>query len=543
MDRLELISASLGGNPVLELRHIQKTFASNGVAALDNAGFDLRDGEIHALLGENGAGKSTLMHIMAGYLKPGAGQILIDGKERHFNAPADALAAGIGMVRQHPRMTPGFTVWEDCILGAEPHRLGLVNRRKARDMVRGLSERWGFDLPLDKTTDALTISQRQKAAVLALLFRGEASGAAEHRIGRFIFDEVTAALSPQETEGLFRLFGRLKAEGKGIVIISHKLEETAGIADRVSVLRQGRTVATAAASSLDAATIGALMFGTDRGENTNSATAPPKPAAKPASTAAAGLLVEGLALEAPGRPFIRSVAIDLPPGKIVGIAGVRDSGLETLELGITGFLAPAAGRILLGGRDIGGKGPRAFRDAGGAYISADRTGTALAPELRLRDNIIIHLHRRSRRGFWGALGIMDRRFIKGEIRTIMAAAGVTGNPRGLADSLSGGIQQRIILAREFAEDAAILVLAEPGLGLDRSSRERLNAQLRAQAAQGKGALLFSTDLDELLALSDEILALRNGEFSDRIVLNPNNNAAEIRELKERIGRAMIGGSP
>jgi simple sugar transport system ATP-binding protein len=512
--------------------------------ALDNAGFDLRDGEIHALLGENGAGKSTLMHILAGYLKPGAGQILIDGKERHFNAPADALAAGIGMVRQHPRMTPGFTVWEDCILGAEPHRMGLVNRRKAREMLRGLSERWGFDLPLEKTVDALTISQRQKAAVLALLFRGEATGAAEHRIGRFIFDEVTAALSPQETGGLFRLFGRLKAEGKSIVIISHKLEETAGIADRVSILRRGRTVATADASSLDAATIGALMFGADRKEDTNSSAAPPKAVEKPASPrAAAGLLVEGLALEAPGRPFIRSVAIDLPPGKIVGIAGVRDSGLETLELGITGFLTPAAGRIVLGGRDIGGKGPRAFRDAGGAYISADKTGTALAPDLRLQDNISIHLHRRSRRGFWGALGIMDRRFIKGEIQTIMAAAGVAGNPRGLADSLSGGMQQRIILAREFAEDAAILVLAEPGLGLDRSSRERLNAQLRMQAAQGKGALLFSTDLDELLALSDEILALRNGELSDRIVLNPHNNAAEIRGLKERIGKAMIGGSP
>jgi simple sugar transport system ATP-binding protein len=250
-------------------------------------------------------------------------------------------------------------------------------------------------------------------------------------------------------------------------------------------------------------------------------------------------------VEAQGRPFIRDVTIELPPGKIVGIAGVRDSGLETLELGITGFLPPAAGRIILGGRDISGQGPRAFRDAGGAYISADRTGTALAPEMRLRDNIIIHLHRRSRRGLLGALGIMDRRFIGGSIRDIMAAAGVMGNPRGMADSLSGGMQQRIILAREFTEDAAVLVLAEPGWGLDRSGRERLNAQLRAQAAQGKGkgALLFSTDLDELLALSDEILALHNGEISDRIVLSLNSNSADPRELKERIGRAMIGGSP
>jgi simple sugar transport system ATP-binding protein len=538
-----------GGQPVVELRRIQKIFASNGVAALDNADFELRGGEIHALLGENGAGKSTLMHIMAGYLKPGAGRILIDGKERHFGAPADALAAGIGMVRQHPRMTPGFTVWEDCILGAEPHRMGLVSRRRARDMVRGLSERWGFDLPVDRAVDFLTISQRQKAAVLALLFRGEVAGAGRG-IGSFIFDEVTAALSPKETEAMLGLFQRLKAEGKGVVVISHKLEETALIADRVSVLRRGRTVATASASSLDAAAIGALMFGTDGGEAGDraeavmGAAASGKPAERAVSvTAAAGLLVRGLAVEAPGRPFIRNVTIDLPPGKILGIAGVRDSGLETLELGITGFLAPAAGTITLGGRDIGGKGPRAFRDAGGAYVSADRTGTALAPELRLRDNIIIHLHRRSRRAFLGALGIMDRRFIEERVGDIMAEAGVAGNPRGLADSLSGGMQQRIILAREFAEDAAILALAEPGLGLDRASRERLNAQLRAQAARGKGALLFSTDLEELLALSDEILALRNGEFSDRIILNRDRGAAEIRKLKERIGAAMIGAPP
>jgi simple sugar transport system ATP-binding protein len=438
------------GHPVVELRHIQKIFASNGVAALDNAEFELRGGEIHALLGENGAGKSTLMHIMAGYLVPGAGQILIDGKERHFAAPADALAAGIGMVRQHPRMTPGFAVWEDCILGAEPHVRGLVKRRKARDMVRGLSERWGFDLPVDTTVDALTVSQRQKAAALALLFRGESAGTAAIR--HFIFDEVTAALSPEETEALLRLCKRLKAEGLGVVIISHKLEETLGVADRVSVLRRGKTVATADASSLDSETIGALMFGTDREEAGNRSAASVTPAARAASAAAAstGLLVQGLAVDAPGRPLIRDVTIELPPGKIVGIAGVRDSGLETLELGITGFLSPAAGRIILGGRDIGGKGPRAFRDAGGAYISADRTGTALAPELRLRDNIIIHLHRRARHGCGGALGIMDRRFIGNGIRSIMAAAGVAGNPRGIADSLSGGMQQRIILAREFA---------------------------------------------------------------------------------------------
>ncbi|GHV80364.1 sugar ABC transporter ATP-binding protein [Spirochaetia bacterium] len=540
---------------MVELKGIQKYFPSNGVTALDGADFDLRPGEIHALLGENGAGKSTLMHVMAGYLKPGAGHILIDGKERRLAAPTEALQAGVGMVRQHPHMAAGFTLWEDCILGAEPHFMGIVNRRKARETINALSERWGFNLPLDKTTETLTISQRQKAAVLALLFR---------KTDYLIFDEVTAVLSPGETAALLHLFDRLRAEGKGIVIISHKLEETLGIADRVSVLRKGKTVTTLAASSLDYETVGALMFGSDRGgvpatagtiretavsettqgtcNEVSRAASLQAAVALPLPASSAGLLVRGLAVELRGRPFIRNVDIDLPPGKIVGIAGVRDSGLETLELGITGFLRPSGGKITLGGRDIGGKGTRAFRDAGGAYISADRVGFALAPVLRLRDTIIIHLHRRSRRGVLGALGIMDRQFIKSRVGDIMAAAGVEGNPRGMTGSLSGGMQQRIILAREFAEDAAVLVLAEPGWGLDRSGRERLNRELRAQVQKGKAALLFSTDLDELLSLSDEILVLRNGEFSDRIPLDGGTSQSTAGELKERIGRAMIGGS-
>jgi simple sugar transport system ATP-binding protein len=239
------------------------------------------------------------------------------------------------------------------------------------------------------------------------------------------------------------------------------------------------------------------------------------------------------------------VDLELPPGKIVGIAGVRDSGLETLELGVTGFLPPSAGAVFLGGRDIGGKGPRAFRDAGGAYIGADRTGKAIAPALRLRDNIIIHAHRRFRRGFRGRFGIMDRGLLKAWIGRTLEAANVNRSPLVKAESLSGGMLQRVILAREFAEDAAFLVLAEPGWGLDRPGRERLVRALKSAAERGKGALIFSTDVDELLSLSDEILVLRNGEFSDRIslaALRWGEDPALVRELKERIGRAMVGAA-
>jgi simple sugar transport system ATP-binding protein len=530
---------------VVELRNIRKYFPSNGVTALDNAEFDLRPGEIHALLGENGAGKSTLMHIMAGYVKPGAGRILIDGREHRFTAPVDALSAGIGMVRQHPHLVPGFKVWEDCILGAEAATAGIVNRKKARLLTQSVSDRWGFDLPLDRNTESLTVSQRQKTAVLALLLRGELHR--KHRAIRYlIFDEVTAVLSPGETESLFTLFRRLKAEGRGIVIISHKLDETLGLAGRVSILRKGKTTATLSAASLDGEKAGKLMFGIDPEEpETGGTVTLNSPEQRYCHGKTPVLRVQGLSVEAPGRPFIRNVDLELPPGKILGIAGVRDSGLETLELGITGFLRPSGGKIFLRGRDITGGGPRAFRDAQGAFISADRTGKAMAPSLRLRDNIIIHAHRRSRRGFPGRFGIMDKGLLTSWIGRILEAAKVDRNPMVKADSLSGGMLQRVILAREFAEDAAVLVLAEPGWGLDRPGRERLVLALKEQAKQGKGALIFSTDVDELLSLSDEIMVLRNGEFSGRISLESlrgKEKTVLFRELKERIGRAMVGMS-
>jgi simple sugar transport system ATP-binding protein len=355
---------------------------------------------------------------------------------------------------------------------------------------------------------------------------------------------VTAVLSPGETEGLFALFRRLKAEGRGIVIISHKLDETLGLADRVSIIRKGKTTAALPAASLDGETAGKLMFGIDSEESAAAMTITLNSAHVASAVAitaesaltAGGLRVRGLSIEARGRPHIRNVDLELLPGKILGIAGVRDSGLETLELGVTGFLPPSAGTVFLRGRDIGGKGPRAFREAGGAYIGADRTGTAMAPALRLRDNIIIHAHRRARRGFWGRFGIMDMGLLKTWIGRTLEAANVHRNPLVKAGSLSGGMLQRIILAREFAEDAAFLVLAEPGWGLDRPGRDRLVRALKEQAQRGKGALIFSTDVDELLALSDEILVLRNGEFSDRI----STEALRVREIKERIGRAMIG---
>jgi simple sugar transport system ATP-binding protein len=525
---------------VVELRGIEKFFPSNGVTALEEGNFDLRPGEIHALLGENGAGKSTLMHIMAGHIRPGAGHIRLDGKELRLSSPADGLAAGIGMVRQYPRLTPGFTVWEDCVLGAEPRTGPFLNRKAARALVLDLSGQWGFDLPVDSNADRLTVSQRHKSAILALLLR---------KVQYLVFDEPTAVLTPYETDLFFKLLRRLKSESKGIVLISHKLEETVALADRVTVLKKGRTVAAGIAPSLTERELGNLIFGAVSPADTGPAAPVQSPPTvrrirrvSQSDESAAGeetcLIMENVSVEVPGRPFIRNGSLTLRRGAILGIAGVRDSGLETLELALTGFLKPSKGRIILNGQDIGGRGHRAFRSAGAAYLSA---GGTVAAQLPLRDSIILHAHRRvlvSGRGAAGLLrrfGVMDQSFLNSWTAQTLNRAGIGIIPKVRGDSLSGGIRQRAALARELAEQAAVLVLSEPGWGLDWKSRNKLAEELRTAAKNG-GIIIFSTDVDELISLSSEILVLRNGLFSDHILMED-----AVGSIRERIGRAMVGG--
>jgi simple sugar transport system ATP-binding protein len=611
---------------MLELRRIDKYFPENGVQALSRVDFTLSPGEIHALAGENGAGKSTLMHILAGHIAPSAGEILLDGKPVRFSGPGAALDGGIGMVRQHPVLVPGFRVWEACVVGVPLRFPALVRKRLSCRKIRELSEQWGFGLDSSALTDALTVSERQKCAILALIVR---------KARYLIFDEPTAVLSPGETAAFFALLRRLRSEGRGIVLISHKLEETLAIADRITVLRRGQPAGTYKAAEVDARFLGEVMFGEmgngleegsrewemgngleegsrkwemgnggdresgigsrgeegsreqgagSRGEEGSrepgigsrgieatvcethgiypgspkgSLTEPPFPVPRsplpcpePPLPNIPLLSISSLSVEIPGRPFIRGVSLSAGAGEIAGIAGVRDSGLETLEQAVTGFLAPAEGEVTLCGQDITGRGPLAFRQAGGGYLSADRTGAALAMNLPLYDNLIIHSHRRAQRG---PFGLLDRRFLAGQVRAIMESAGVNRRPQNPAWSFSGGMLQRLVLAREFdgfeesvessgfvesdgfAESGRVLVLAEPGWGLDAANRERLHRRLRAFADAGNGVLVFSSDVDELIALADTIRALHNG------VLSPPFTPGTP-SLRRQVAAAMTGFS-
>ena len=507
---------------MIKLCGIKKYFHSNGVMALENANFTLNSGEIHALLGENGSGKSTLMHVLAGFFPPSSGTILINGRERHFASTADALALGIGMVRQQPGFLKGLKVWEDCILGAENPAVNVYGFPTAfrslffnpvllKKRVKDLSVLWSFDLPLDEETSSLTVNQRMKAAVLSLLLRN---------VRWFIFDEPTAVLSEGETKNLYDLLHRLRNEGKGIILITHKLDEALKVSDRVTVMRHGVTAESWNTGEFSINELKGAIFG----ERTGSLPHSLFPITQPSVSAKEKpvLSIRNFSLSLPGLPRIRNINLNLMPGKILGIAGVRDSGLEVLEFAIAGLLdirreqtGKCEGSILLNDQDITGRDVRSFREAGGAYLGADRLGGSLAWDLPLSESLFIHVFRRTRLGIF-----LNIAALKSWGRKIMNKAGISRSISNMAYSFSGGMIQRVLLAREIAEEPNLLVLSEPGSSLDEKNLLKLADELRTFVEGGSSVLLFSSDLDELHLLADKVLLLKNG------ILIKNGNGDE-----------------
>jgi general nucleoside transport system ATP-binding protein len=478
--------------PIIELREITKRFP--GVLANDRISLNVRAGEIHALVGENGAGKTTLVSILYGLYPPDAGQVLWRGRPVVIRNPRTALQLGIGMVHQHFMLIPPFTVLENIILGAEPVRAGVIARAEARARVAQLVRQHGFDLDLEARVETLSVGEQQRVEILKVLYRGAQL---------LILDEPTAVLVPQEVRELFRNLRRLREEGRTLIFISHKLDEVLEIADRITVLRRGGVIETVEAATASPPMLAEMMVGRP---------VLLKAPRSPAQPGAPRLEVQELSVEGErGRLRIRDVTFNVRAGEVYAVAGVQGNGQAELVEAIVGLRPAAAGRILIDGRDVTSLSVAGRRAAGLAHIPEDRQRRGLVLAMSARENLILGHHRR--KAFSGCL-LLDEPAVD---RFALQCCGdydvrIPG-PGTPALALSGGNQQRLVIAREFAFAPALLIAAQPTRGLDVGATEFVYRRLVQIKEQGLAVLLVSVDLDEVLALADRIAVLYNGRIA------------------------------
>ena len=476
----------------LELRGITKRFGS--LVANDSIDLKVESGEIHALLGENGAGKSTLMNVLYGLLKPDQGQILLDGKVVTFHNPGDALTAGIGMVHQHFMLVPVFTVAENVMLGVERTSvLGLLNRRRARKDVLELSSRYGLAIDPDALVEDLPVGIQQRVEIVKALHR-EAS--------IVILDEPTAVLTPGETNELFRIMRDLKAAGKSIIFISHKLKEVQEIADRITVLRRGKVVGSPPPSATDEE-LASLMVGRAVELTVHK---------EPAHPGDVVLRVDGLRVEnVAGRAVVDGVSFEVRTGEIVGVAGVQGNGQTELCEAIMGLLPVTSGSINVGSHDLTGARTRVVLEAGVSYIPEDRLEDGIVVGFSLADNLVLDIYNRPPYASGLALHLDA---IRESAAKHMEEYDIRATSIDMtAGTLSGGNQQKVIVARELGRDVRLLVANQPTRGLDVGSIEFVHHRVVAARDQGAAVLICSTELDEIYALADRIIVMYEGRIA------------------------------
>ena len=497
--------------PLLELRRITKRFP--GVLANDRVDFDLVRGEVHALLGENGAGKSTLMNILYGLYHPDEGEIRLEGKPVRIGSPRDAIDLGIGMVHQHFMLIPVMTVAENIVLATEPTKGPFLDLAGAERRVGELSSQFGLAVRPDARVASISVGMQQRAEILKALYRGA---------GILILDEPTAVLTPQEASELFAILRSLQADGKSIVFITHKLNEVLEIADRITVLRQGRKVETVPREGATREGLARLMVGREvvlRVEKS------------PAEPGEALLEVENVHVrDERGLEAVRGASFQVRAGEIVGIAGVDGNGQSELIDALTGLRRPASGRILAAGKDITTASSREHLDLGVGHIPEDRQARGLVLDFTLAENIALHDFRKEPDSRWGWL--YPRRLIERAARLLEEFDVRGGTPQTLAAALSGGNQQKVVIAREVSRDPRVLVAAQPTRGLDVGAIEFVHRRLIEERDEGRAILLVSLELEEILSLSDRILVLYEG----RIVGEYPPGVSE-----EDLGVAMTGG--
>ncbi len=498
---------------VVEMKGITKIFP--GVVANDNVDFDLEKGEIHVLLGENGAGKTTLMNVLYGLYQQESGDIFINGQKASMKSPKEAISLGIGMVHQHFMLIHNFTVAQNMILGNEPKSGIKIDMKRAIKDTEELSKKYGFNIDPKAIIEDMTVGQQQKVEILKALYRGAEI---------LILDEPTAVLTPQEIIELGVILRNLVKEGKSIILITHKLKEVMSMSDRVTIVRRGKVIDTIRTKETNIDQLAEMMVGrkvnlvVDKADNTIGETV---------------LKIENLhVLDNRNLPAVKGINLEVKRGEILAIAGVDGNGQTELIEGIAGLRKPKEGSIILNGQEIAGRTPREAIEAGLGHIAEDRHKRGLILGFSLLENSILGIHYKS--PFSKGM-MMDYGAIRQHVNTLIKDYDVrTPNEDVNAVALSGGNQQKMVIAREIEKNPELLIAAQPTRGLDVGAIEYIHKRLVDERNNGRAVLLVSLELDEVLALADRIAVIYDGEIVDIL--------SRKEATEQKLGILMAGGT-
>ena len=497
---------------VIEMREITKIFGE--FVANDKINLELRKGEIHALLGENGAGKSTLMNMLAGLLEPTSGEIVVNGKSVKLDSPSKAASLGIGMVHQHFMLVEAFTVAENIILGSEITKNGVLDLKGATKEIKELSEKYGLAVDPSAKVEDISVGAQQRVEILKTLYRGA---------DILIFDEPTAVLTPAEIDELIKIMKNLVKEGKSIILITHKLDEIRAVSDRVTVIRRGKSIETVEIAGATNQDLAEMMVGRAVSFKT---------AKEPANPQETVLSIKDLVVEENrGVPAVKGLSLDVRAGEIVGIAGIDGNGQTELIQAITGLRKTSSGEITIKNQSIIGKQPRQITEMKVSHVPEDRHRDGLVLAMSISENIALqtyYIEPISKNG------ILNYQNITNYAKRLMEEFDVrAANEYVSASALSGGNQQKAIIAREMDRDPDLLIVSQPTRGLDVGAIEYIHKRLIEARTQGKAVLVVSFELDEILNVSDRIAVIHDGKIQG--IVNPEETN------KQELGILMAGG--
>ena len=497
---------------VIEMREITKIFGE--FVANDKINLELRKGEIHALLGENGAGKSTLMNMLAGLLEPTSGEIVVNGKSVKLDSPSKAASLGIGMVHQHFMLVEAFTVAENIILGSEITKNGVLDLKGATKEIKELSEKYGLAVDPSAKIEDISVGAQQRVEILKTLYRGA---------DILIFDEPTAVLTPAEIDELMKIMKNLVKEGKSIILITHKLDEIRAVSDRVTVIRRGKSIETVEIAGATNQDLAEMMVGRAVSFKT---------AKEPANPQETVLSIKNLVVEENrGVPAVKGLSLDVRAGEIVGIAGIDGNGQTELIQAITGLRKASSGEITIKNQSIIGKQPRQITEMKVSHVPEDRHRDGLVLAMSISENIALQTYYKEP---LSKNGILNYGNIYSYARKLMDEFDVrTASEYVPASALSGGNQQKAIIAREVDRDPDLLIVSQPTRGLDVGAIEYIHKRLIEARTQGKAVLVVSFELDEILNVSDRIAVIHDGKIQGIVTPEETN--------KQELGILMAGG--